>query len=224
MADNVPITAGVGTDVMTDQVAGGAHVQYVKLLDGTADSVAVIPGTAANGIDVDVTRMAALVAGEAHAAQVGGHTLIVTVTPTLTVNATYVAGDYVGTDHTAMSFSVARVNAGSGTVISALLVSYVVTTVACELWLFDVTPAGLPDDSAAFTITDADALTCIGVIPFNTYYASALNSISRGEVGLGIPFVCGAGVKTIFGAIVTRGAPAWETDGDISIRLGVLQD
>lgn len=58
MADNIAITAGSGTNVKTDQLAGGEHVQYVKLMDGTADSSAVIPGDATNGLDVDVTRSA----------------------------------------------------------------------------------------------------------------------------------------------------------------------
>jgi len=62
MADNVEITAGAGTIIATDQLAGNQHVQLVKLLDGTADSAAVIPGDAANGLDVDVTRVQGTVA------------------------------------------------------------------------------------------------------------------------------------------------------------------
>ncbi len=62
MADNVPITAGAGTTVATDDVAG-VHFQRVKLVDGTLDSSAAIPGDAANGLDVDVTRLPSLPAG-----------------------------------------------------------------------------------------------------------------------------------------------------------------
>ena len=56
MADDVQITAGTGTVIKTDEVAGD-HVQYVKLMDGTLDGAAVIPGDATNGLDVDVTRL-----------------------------------------------------------------------------------------------------------------------------------------------------------------------
>lgn len=35
---NIPITAGTGTDVATDQIAGDRHYQFVKLADGTVDS------------------------------------------------------------------------------------------------------------------------------------------------------------------------------------------
>jgi hypothetical protein len=56
MADTVDITAGTGTTIATDDVAG-VHYQRVKLTDGTADSSAVIAGDATNGLDVDVTRI-----------------------------------------------------------------------------------------------------------------------------------------------------------------------
>ena len=56
MVDDVEITAGSGTIIKTDQV-GTDHVQYVKLMDGTLDGSDVIPGDAANGLDVDVTRL-----------------------------------------------------------------------------------------------------------------------------------------------------------------------
>lgn len=56
MTDGVTVTAGSGTTIATDQ-AGGEHYQKVKLVDGTADSTAVIAGDATNGLDVDVTRV-----------------------------------------------------------------------------------------------------------------------------------------------------------------------
>lgn len=56
MADNVAITAGSGTTVATDDVAG-VHYQRVKLVDGTLDATGAIGGDATNGLDVDVTRV-----------------------------------------------------------------------------------------------------------------------------------------------------------------------
>lgn len=68
MADNKTIDNGGLTDftAATDEIAG-VDYQYVKLVDGTADSTAKIPGDATNGLDVDVTRMSPLVAGTAFA-------------------------------------------------------------------------------------------------------------------------------------------------------------
>jgi hypothetical protein len=79
MADNVDITAGTGTTVATDQV-GTVHYQRVKLVDGTLDSTTAIPGDAANGLDVDVTR----VQGTVNVADGGGS---LTVDGTVTANA-----------------------------------------------------------------------------------------------------------------------------------------
>lgn len=69
MADNVTIPAtGSGTatpNIATEDIAG-IHYQRVKLIDGTGASTQEIPGTTANGLDVDVTRLPSLVAGSAN--------------------------------------------------------------------------------------------------------------------------------------------------------------
>lgn len=76
MADNVTFQAAVtatppaGTIAATDEIQVNgtqplAHVQYVKLVDGTPNGTAAIVGDAANGLDVDVTRTAAPTASTA---------------------------------------------------------------------------------------------------------------------------------------------------------------
>lgn len=65
MADGVAITAGSGTTILTDDTGAGGHAQVVKLAISTDGSGTLIPADATNGIDVDVTRMASLVAGSA---------------------------------------------------------------------------------------------------------------------------------------------------------------
>lgn len=57
MADNVPITAGSGTTIATDDVtdAGGAHYQRIKLTDGTANSTTVV--AAGNGVAANALRV-----------------------------------------------------------------------------------------------------------------------------------------------------------------------
>jgi len=60
LADNITTqsataaTIPASTVIATDQLASGAHVQFIKLVDGTADSTAVIPGDATNGLFVNV--------------------------------------------------------------------------------------------------------------------------------------------------------------------------
>jgi hypothetical protein len=65
MADNVAITAGSGTSIATDDVSS-VHFQKVKLDGGGDGATAPITGDTANGLDVDVTRLPALVAGTAN--------------------------------------------------------------------------------------------------------------------------------------------------------------
>ena len=69
MADNVLLPAtGSGTanvTAATDDVAG-IHYPYVKLADGALGGTGLIGGDASNGLDVDVTRLPALVAGSAN--------------------------------------------------------------------------------------------------------------------------------------------------------------
>ena len=146
---------------------------------------------------------------------------VVTVVPVLTSHALYVANDYVGTDHVPMTFTVARVLGGAGAVLEAVLIDYAAQSVAAELWLFDTT-LDTPHDSAPWTLSDAEAATCIGVIPFTTYYADALNVVSMGGNPNPLGFKCGAASQAIFGCLVTRGAPTYAA-GDLTVRLKVLR-
>ena len=153
---------------------------------------------------------------------VGGKVALVEATPVLTVHATYAANDFVGTSATPISFTPCVLSkGGSGTIVTATLIDYALQSVAGELWLFDTTFTA-PADSAAWTVTDAVMLTFVGVIPFSTYYASAANSVAN-EKNVGLAFKCASGSNTLFGAFVTRGAPAYAS-GDLTFRLLIWED
>ena len=193
-------------------VAGSANPVYIVQEIGND----VRPVSAVNPLSFAPT------ASEVHLGQVGGEGITVTVNPVLTVAGAYIAGDFVGTSATALIFAnAARVAGGSGVIKSAMLIDAALQSIACELWLFDTNVAP-PADNAAWTISDAHAATCIGVIPFSTYYASALNSVSNGIVpngGIGFSAVA----TTIWGALVTRGAPTYATL-NLTVRLNIMQD
>jgi hypothetical protein len=57
MADGVAITAGSGTTIATDDCGAPGHVQVVKLAISADGSVTLVSADAANGMDVDVTRV-----------------------------------------------------------------------------------------------------------------------------------------------------------------------
>jgi hypothetical protein len=157
-------------------------------------------------------------------AEVRGASLpTLSVTPTLTVHATYAAGDYVGTSGVAMVFTGAALAAGAGGFLNGatLIDGSAAVGVAGELWVFNalVTP---PDDSAAWSISDADAKKLVAVIPLSTYYASALNCVSQGQPDGGAKHFYSAD-GNLYGCLVTRGAPAYAS-GDVTIILSVVPD
>jgi hypothetical protein len=223
------LLASDGTNLveMTGTAVDGLNAKITNgIASGTAGAPAVdvisVQGVS-GGTAQPISGSIALIAGETYVGKVGGSTIISSNSPALTVAATYVSGDYVGTSATAMIFaSCARVDAGTGVIVGCTLIDYALQSVAGELWLFDTAPTP-PADSAAWTISDAHAATCIGIIPFSTYYATALNSIALGVPAFPLPFTCGAAVRTLFGCFVTRGAPAYAS-GDLTFRLAIMQD
>lgn len=64
MADGVAITSGSGTTVATDDCGATGHAQLMKLAISTDGSATLVPADAANGIDVDVTRLPGTVAAD----------------------------------------------------------------------------------------------------------------------------------------------------------------
>lgn len=82
MADGVAITAGSGTTILTDDTGAGGHAQVVKLAISTDGSGTLIPADAANGIDVDVTR----VSGSVTVAQATASNLNANVSGTVSAN------------------------------------------------------------------------------------------------------------------------------------------
>ena len=152
-----------------------------------------------------------------------------TVTPVLTVAGTFSANDYVGTSGTALEFrncgrAISSLGGGGGGyILGARLIDYAVQSVSAELWVFDaaVTP---PADNAAWSISDADAKKVVTVIPFTTYRASALNSVSEGvPEGGAARYECAADSMSLYGCLVTRGAPVYAT-GSLTVRLTIVRD
>ena len=229
---NTPNYTAYSTDIVSSKITGvniiGATVFIID--DGTwfvvEDDLTLAPYSIGS---VSSTISGALPAGtnsigSVTAVPYRSLTVQPTVTPVLTVAATYVTGDYVGTSSACMTFNSCSAIAGSGGyILGAELIDAAKQSIAAELWLFDGIPT-VPADSAPFDISDSDAAKLVCIIPFSTYYASVSNSISMGAPAAGnARFVCGAAVRELYGALVTRGAPAY-TNGCLTVRLSILQD
>lgn len=149
-------------------------------------------------------------------------TVNVTVSVTLTVGATYATGDFVGTTSTPISFANAvRTSGGSATIRSITISDPAASTAAAlELWLFNATVTP-PADSAAWNLSDADGLKCVGVIPIPTTAQFVSSATGVMHVGaLGLQFHCAA--TTLFGALVTRGSPTYT--GTLQVMLEIEYD
>lgn len=164
-------------------------------------------------------------AGENHIGQVGGNTTIVSSNLVMSVAGSYVAGDYMGVSGASSYFDTAlRVDLGTG-IIKSLTISdkSISANVAMELWLFSDAVI-TPTDNSPFTITDAESLSVLAVIPILTtgWYSNTANQVYS-DSNLSIPIKSNDG-KLIHYALVARGTTPSFVSQDLTITLGILQD
>ena len=199
--------------------SGDANEEYGAVVDSSGNlMVKSAAGTAVIGkVSIDQTTP-----GTTNLVVVADQTTAITVSVTLTVGATYASGDFVGTSSTPITFaSAVRTSGGSATLRSVTISDPAASAaVALELWLFNATVTP-PADSAAWNLSDADGLKCVGVVSIPTtaqYLSSATGVMHVGDLGL--QFHCAA--TSLFGALVTRGAPTYT--GTLQVMLEIEYD
>ncbi len=209
MADNVAITAGVGTSVATDDVAvnGGssAHVQFVKLVDGTANGTSGIPGsTAGLYVEPHLNQLRGAVAS-------GGLT---------TASTAYTAGDQVGTQFTIAN--AARSSGGTGTIVGVSLLDVTDIIGGYNVWVYraSVTPAS---DNAAFSVSDGDQANLIGVIPLAGPYDGGPNKFVQ-AFGIGFPYDCSGGTSLYALLQCTIGHTFFAATTDLTLTFWLARD
>lgn len=198
MADNIDVTPGSGKTVATDDV-GGFHYQRVKVSHG------------ADGSATDTSAADPFpVAGPT------GARVAATLTRPGDGNV-YAANDCVanatsGATYTTFS-NVARVNAGSGYVVKARLVTNQSTcTARFRLHLFHTAPTAI-NDNAAFTLLDADKANKVGELTFPSAVTEGSGSDAAyaqltpgGQGGVPLHFVAAGGSRTLYGLLETLDA------------------
>lgn len=151
---------------------------------------------------------------------------------------TYAAGDVLCNSTSApmtMKFNAVTVGEGDGVNNTAIINQAVIVSSAnqtlkpdLELWLFD-TDIALDNDNAAFTPTDAELLTLVGVIDF-PYLDWKVGDATAGAGGnsvciaknQGIPVKTLSGSKKLYGALVARNAYIPVSGEVFTVRLGLL--
>jgi hypothetical protein len=201
MADNTTLNTGSGGDVVRTEDRSSVKTPVVMLDLGSSAAEAIIDGTA--------VAPAALL-------PVGGKAVTITQTPTVGTGA-YVAKDAVGG---LLTFAnAARLSGGSITIDAVTIVDKSQTMLVLDLVLFNVTFSA-PTDSSVFDPTDAELLTCIGVVPISTWSDFNDNSVAS-RAGLGL--TANLAGTSLFGALVARSAGSL-TNGDIQVAVTITQN
>ncbi len=201
MTDNSTLNAGTGGDVIRTNDRSSVKTPVMMIDIGTDATESIIDGTAA--------APAALM-------PTGGKSFAITQIPTVGT-AAYVAKDAVGG---LLTFAnAARASGGSFILDSVTIADKSASMPILDLVLFNVTLTG-PTDSSVFDPTDAELLTCIGVVPISTWADFNDNSVAH-RSGLGVNVVLAG--TSLFGVLVARSSFSL-TNGDIQVIVTVTQN
>lgn len=204
MADDVPITAGSGTSIATDDCSG-RHVQLMKLAI-SANGDATLIGATAAGLDVMVRRPTTRVSVAS-----GGLTTSVTA---------YSAGDQVGTQFTIAGC--ARSSGGTGKIKSVLLLSDADIIGAYDV-VFSRASMTLASDNAAYAISDADSLNVLPLVQLTGAFDIGNNRIAQ-AINLDIPYDCSGGTSLYAGLITRAGHTFFAAADDLTLIVCVEPD
>lgn len=189
----------------TDEI-GGVDYPYVKLGLGANGTALDWVGTTERGGYVD--PRASIV--------------YKTATPTITAGA-YSAGDALGG---LLTFATANRSSGLAiTILSAQILDLHKQSAATDLVLFDRTFTATADNDP-FDVGDADLPNWRGAIEFvaGDYFAfndSSAASWPQTTANSGFPILLNG--TSLFGQLVTRGTPTYNTTSDITVGLTILQ-
>jgi hypothetical protein len=227
MADNVAITAGSGTNIATDDVAG-THFQRMKLVDGTLDSTTAI----ASGGGVESAALRVTIASDSTGVvSVDDNGASLTVDGTITAN--LAAGTNNIGDVDVLSVPAPLNVTGTGTESAALRVT--IATDSTGVLSVDDNGSSLTVDgtvtanagTGSFTVAQATAASLLATVNNRDGAGNALTSAVRGsERALSVQLVDASGNQvTSFGGgtqYTEDGASAGGETG--TVFLGVRND
>ena len=204
MADNLTTTTTVSTvpnaTVIATHDAGSAHYQKVKLVDGTADSTTVIPGTA-NGLQV-VT-----------AATVIDLTLSLDTDP-------YADGDVLAA--TQELASAVRASGTTGVIQSIGFIDDDDQGQALDIVILD-SDVALGSENAAVSIADGDADNILGIVRVAAGDYIDLVGSQWAQPSFDPIVVKPVTGTSLYVAVISRGTGTYSASG-ITIRFGIVQD
>jgi len=140
----------------------------------------------------------------------------------------YTAGDLIGTKMT--YDDVVPNDYGGGSIKSVTILDFNKQDKALDLLFFaedlaSGTGAGTnwaTGDNAALDVASSDLVNCIGVVSIGTGDYSAFNDNGVATVETDIPFYVRG--KNLYGLMVARGTPAFESASCLYTRIGIERD
>ena len=176
----------------------------------------------ASGVSATDGKLVALQADSAGSLITRGP-ISIRVTSTQTVTAAaYSSGNCVGGK---ITFSNAVRVAGQGGVIAGVTIrDKAGQNVPYDLFLFDADPTNTTiTDKIAVAINTADLAKVIGVVSLTGIVLGAASTMGVLTNAPSLGFKLGSGT-TMYGILVTRGAPTYASTSDVSIDLTILPD
>jgi hypothetical protein len=219
MADNVAITAGAGTTIATDDVAG-VHYQQVKLVASALDSSSPLSRAedAAHsdgehgimllgvrnytgpGTDGDYSALSVDSSGNLRVNVQKDLVRISASVPGVTTNGTsYTAGDQVGT--LISLASAVRTSGGTGAIVGATLTDGKNIIGAYDVVFFRTNGQTLASDNGPFSIAAGDRTTVIQLVQLTQSYPFNNARIAQAQ-NIYVPFDCAA--TTLYAALICR--------------------
>ncbi|HEV2530942.1 hypothetical protein [Phenylobacterium sp.] len=170
-----------------------------------------------------------LKAGENHSGEVGGHTTIAGASFTTPASVVaYASGNLIANSATAgsvvpLSFTVCRVNAGTGMVRRARIktpdTGFAGVTVTLKL--YRDSPTNTNGDHGAWLTTESNYLGSMPVT-FDQHFSDAEKGIGAPAIGSEINFDCAGGSQIIYGEVVAGGAITPQGAKLMSVTLETL--
>jgi hypothetical protein len=196
-----------------DNAISGAEMQVDVVAALPAGANAIGKLAANSGVDIGDVDVLSIAAGETHVGELGGNMSQVSGAFTRPADTTaYAAKDTVSNSTSApvvITFTnVARVNAGSGYVVGARLMTDQSTNVAnYRLHLFHTTVTPI-NDNAAYTLLWANRASRVGHIDFAAAATEGSGSTAANSLNatVRLPFKCAGGDRNLFGILETLAA------------------
>lgn len=222
----------LGTDTYTEATSKGLAIGAVRrdadtTLVGTTNEFGPLQMDANGRLKVEVfsgeTLPTSNIAGETHIGEVGGKTVMKTIT--MTATATVLASADIIADTQQMDAAF-RVSDGTG-VLQSLTVFDPDDNTA---FAFDVyihnTSTSLGSENSGITISDANAAAgIIGVVSFATTDAKDLiNGRMYHKANIGLPVTAVSGTDDLYFSIVNGSGTPTFAGGNIPMRVGLLLD